>query len=422
MKQKRLGDILYVFDVNPYEITSDTDAEVVKVQEESFAGFIEMNPSLAEKIVKYNYHTMCVNVPEWAPYVEQEDPQETLTFGIYGSAAEVNVSQVVLRRQGGMVTQWTAGDNLFFPFQTECLEDDVFEVHLIEGVDPANLNITGDEYVNWGWVGEDPRTYTGLVTMSSSISIGIESSEPSTYKLYLQGTDINDTNLRVTTNSVQVALEDLVAGIDVAEDTLIEVWLLTEDINDYDVSSISTWMNESTDGGHLHYWRNMLAGDTTINISFIGGVNFNAKWDGAPENVSQINIGNTSVTGNDLTDPNWTETVHLHPGQSQVTFFVSTGLPTDMSTFKVGFRDDQPTWSEYHYAYKQTDPVTGEPFYTDAGDASGSTITNPGTWTYNNTPETGLPYITFTLPSTDANGNAFVDNTEIKINSEVEGS
>ena len=380
MKQKKLGDILYVFDVMPYEITSDTDAEVVKVQEESFAGFIEMNPSLAEKIVKYNYHTMCVNVPEWAPYVDEEDPQEQLTFGIYGSAAEANVS------------------------------------------DPANLNITGDEYVNWGWVGEDPRTYTGLVTMSSSISIGIDAAEPSTYKLYLQGTDINDTNLRVDIDSSQVALEDLVDGIDIAQETLIEVWLLTEDINDYDVSSISTWMNESTDGGHLHYWRNMLAGDTTINISFIGGVNFNAKWDGAPENVSQINIGNTSVTGNDLTDPNWTETVHLHPGQSQVTFFVSTGLPTDMSTFKVGFRDDQPTWSEYHYAYKQTDPVTGEPFYTDAGDASGSTITNPGTWTYNNTPDTGLPYITFTLPSTDANGNAFVDNTEIKINSQVEGS
>ena len=27
---------------------------------------------------------MCVNVPEWAPYVDEEDPQEQLTFGIYG--------------------------------------------------------------------------------------------------------------------------------------------------------------------------------------------------------------------------------------------------------------------------------------------------------------------------------------------------
>ena len=74
MKQKKINDILYVFDITPYQITEDTDAEVIKVQEECVAGFKELNESLADKIVAYNYHIMCVQVPEWAPYVDEPDP------------------------------------------------------------------------------------------------------------------------------------------------------------------------------------------------------------------------------------------------------------------------------------------------------------------------------------------------------------
>ena len=74
MQQKKLGDILYVFDITPYEITEDTDATVIKVQEECYAGFAELNESLADKIVKYNYHVLCTNTPEWAPYVDEPDP------------------------------------------------------------------------------------------------------------------------------------------------------------------------------------------------------------------------------------------------------------------------------------------------------------------------------------------------------------
>ena len=78
---------------------------------------------------------------------------------------------------------------------------------------------------------------------------------------------------------------------------------------------------------------------------------------------------------------------------------------------------------ETHFAYKQTDPDTGEVFYSDAEDASGNTVTNPGTWQYNNTPDQGvLPWIGFKFPSTDKNGNAWADNTEIKIISSVSGS
>lgn len=75
MQQKKIGDILYVFDVTPYEITEDTSAEIIKVQEECVAGFKTLNASLADKIVAYNYHAIVAQVPVWAPYVDDVSPE-----------------------------------------------------------------------------------------------------------------------------------------------------------------------------------------------------------------------------------------------------------------------------------------------------------------------------------------------------------
>lgn len=74
MQQKKISDILYVFDTTPYQITEDTDAEIIKVQEESYPGFVELNESLADKFVKYNYKVICVTQQEWMPYINQPDP------------------------------------------------------------------------------------------------------------------------------------------------------------------------------------------------------------------------------------------------------------------------------------------------------------------------------------------------------------
>lgn len=74
MRQKLLDKILYVFDVTPYEITEDVDeATTIKVQQETYDGFIALNPDLASKIVKYNYHMLTVNRLEWADYVNEPD-------------------------------------------------------------------------------------------------------------------------------------------------------------------------------------------------------------------------------------------------------------------------------------------------------------------------------------------------------------
>ncbi|MEE3443218.1 MAG: hypothetical protein VZQ49_00025 [Methanobrevibacter sp.] len=123
MKQKRINDILYVFDITPYQITEDTEAEVIKVQEECVAGFKELNESFADKIVAYNYHVACVQVPEWAPYVDQDDslPIEpvagqtewTVTLTGTGLSAET----VTIKNNGETVAlaeSYTVGENAWF--------------------------------------------------------------------------------------------------------------------------------------------------------------------------------------------------------------------------------------------------------------------------------------------------------------------
>ena len=514
MKQKKLGNILYVFDVMPYEITQDTDVEIIKVQEESYNGFLDMNQSLAEKIVKYNYHTMCVNVPEWAPYVEQEDPQGQLTFGIYGAGAIDAINQIQVQDADNVILEsWNAGVNLEFPFQATFDEGQHFAVEFADGVNPDLLDIIGDA-LSIGWQDAETNNFwRATPALSASTSVGIESSEPSTHEVVINS-DITMTEIMEQTPDHQTIVNTYTSPSSPFIMTVNDGNIVTVEFDNgepsyiYDISPIGffsgQWQNPDTgkyiswsepisddvnvtiqprnytvtlDGGDIHshvtvkmngetvqtnieyqnvadgtvvdvyptdnvddyvlisgavwdtdHWTATVNGaDLTISINYLGeGVNFNASWyqGSTPENLDQINIGSTPVTSNALTDPSWTDTVRLYPGTSSVNFYISTGLPIDMKTFMIDFTyqvDGHEDW-EQHYAYKQTDPDTGEAWYSDARDASGGSVSNPGIWEYNNTPDTGLPYITFTLPSTDKNGNAFADNTSIQIYVQVSGS
>ena len=501
MKQKKLNNILYVFDVNPYEITQDTDAEVIKVQEESYKGFVEMNQSLAEKIVKYNYHTMCVNVPEWAPYVEQEDPQGSLTFGIYGSAASDAINQIQVQNADNVIIRsWQAGVDLEFPFQTDVEEGQHCVIECKEGISylPNEFNVTGMEYLPISW--EDQETgnrWYATQPITDSISIGINAASPSTWTVTLDGASIhqavtvkmNDETVPTeyqyqnvadgtvvdvypTQNVADYSLisgavwdtdhwtatvngEDLTITIDYAPSTTYTITLDAQNLSDQNIevklndnqvaltgeyvcqdndtltfwplANPSDYIASNVDGfddtpGQEHWWKTVNSSETIV-LTYLGaGVNFNASWlNSGVENVSELVVCGHPVTGNDLIDPDWTETVRAYPGSSQVQYFVSTGLPTDMEYIEIDFEYGNDE-HEYHFAYKQTDPDTGEVFYSDAMDDQGTGIPNPGIWTYNNTPDSGLPYIVFTLPSTDKDGNAFVDNTNMKITALVSGS
>ena len=71
MKQKKIGDILYVFQETPYVITEDTDAEVIKIQLEAVEGFKAINNStINAKIEPFNYMLFTVKRQEWADYVD----------------------------------------------------------------------------------------------------------------------------------------------------------------------------------------------------------------------------------------------------------------------------------------------------------------------------------------------------------------
>jgi len=407
MKQKRLGDILYVFDVNPYEITQDTDATTIKVQEESYKGFVKMNSSLAEKIVKYNYHVICVNTPEWAPYVDEEDPQEQLTFSIYGSAAASSIHQIQVQNADNVVIRsWVQGVDLEFPFQASFDEGQHFTVEFADSVNPDTLNITGDA-LSIGWQDQETSRYwKATPALSTSTSVGIEPAEPATYRLNLSGENINDTNLRVDINHNQAPLVDLINGIDIAQDTLVEVWLLTEDIKDYDVSSISSWMNQSTEGG-LHYWRNMPAEDKTIDIPFIPSVTFDLLFGDAQHNLSvsginTLSFGSTNFSSSTLEDYNTEYHASLRPGHDNVTFYINPPyVASDLWYIKVG------EYSSNFY----TDPVTGKKAVKDAG--------NSATWTFDDNPQSGLPWVSLSLPETDPDGNAWTDHSSLIINGQL---
>lgn len=508
MKQKLLNSTLYVFDVNPYIITEDaSEATVIKVQEECYKGFVEMNPELVDKLTKYNYHVVCVNTPEWSPYVEQEDPQGSLTFGIYGSAAADAINQIQVQNAENVILQsWVAGVDLEFPFQCNveegqhCAVECKDNVNILQGFDvtgieylpvhwidqetghhwyatspitdsisiginaasPAEITVTapwGLEIYNEAqdtWVdvyqdSENPelehgnlvvgRTYsvdqkgigqgkvvvfnpecgTGsqgivgaqFIAPETDLTITLVEIKPSTYTFVLEGSNIHqNATVKVNGETTSYTPEQLVDGVQVNDGDVIDIYP-TQNTADYSLVSGATW---DTD----HWTATVNGANVDIWINYLGaGVNFTASWfsGSTPENVDEILIGSTSVTGNDLTNQAYSNVVRLYPGSSQIKYFISTGLPTDMTHFDIKFMN---YW--LHYSYKQTNPDTGEVFYSDAADASGTTLQHPGIWTYDNNPDSGLPWIAFTLPEVDENGNAFVDNTLISIDSKVSGS
>jgi hypothetical protein len=94
MKQKLLDKILYVFSVEPYEITEDADkADVIKVQLECLDGYVELNPDLVSKLTPYNYHLFTVNKQEWADYVDEPDPAKKYKIEVTGvDSYHVNIA------------------------------------------------------------------------------------------------------------------------------------------------------------------------------------------------------------------------------------------------------------------------------------------------------------------------------------------
>lgn len=83
--QKKVNNHLYVFDLTPFEITENTDASVIFVQNECLDGYKELNPSLVSKMQGFNQFLLCVQKQEWSM------PADPVDGGLEWSAASATV-------------------------------------------------------------------------------------------------------------------------------------------------------------------------------------------------------------------------------------------------------------------------------------------------------------------------------------------
>lgn len=94
MTQKKIGDILYVFSTTPYEITQDTTATTIYVQEELLAGYKTVNASLASKIKPFNYHVLVATPQPWNEYVEAKYTP-SLAWSVSSATVTINSEENV---------------------------------------------------------------------------------------------------------------------------------------------------------------------------------------------------------------------------------------------------------------------------------------------------------------------------------------
>ena len=79
MKQVKQNNILYVLDTEAYEITQDTDVDIIYVPEDSYNDYVELNPTL--ELTKHNYNTIRVTyeLEYFKPIEEKYLTIETIT-------------------------------------------------------------------------------------------------------------------------------------------------------------------------------------------------------------------------------------------------------------------------------------------------------------------------------------------------------
>lgn len=87
MKQVKVNNVLYVIDTEAYEITQDTDAGIIFVPEDSYADYVELNPTLT--LTKYNYNMFRVTTPEWdspEPPTPTKETRLVITYDVQSTA------------------------------------------------------------------------------------------------------------------------------------------------------------------------------------------------------------------------------------------------------------------------------------------------------------------------------------------------
>lgn len=277
MKQKKINDILYVFDITPYQITEDTDAEVIKVQEECVAGFKELNESLANKIVAYNYHVMCVQVPEWAPYVDESDPEppvvKNYTFTLYPGAER---AKIIVNFSDGQAYQATV-DESHMPGMNDPINIEgygEYEGYVYTYEVPENIEITLNPIYDIKNYTYDTKVYsydseTLLLTPSIVMDadkavycVYAEQAEPDTYTITIDATGLNDQNAEFKINGEKVTLD---GSYTVNSGSYFEFWPLTS-YSDFTVTGLTL----DDTAGSEHWYSDTIVSDVKYAIHYKG--------------------------------------------------------------------------------------------------------------------------------------------------------
>ena len=84
MRQKKLGNILYVMSQSPYKLTEDLDVSIIYVDTNLYDEFVKLNQSL--DLTRYNYLLLRKSDPPYWPYVNAKEERDfdfdTLTFNV----------------------------------------------------------------------------------------------------------------------------------------------------------------------------------------------------------------------------------------------------------------------------------------------------------------------------------------------------
>lgn len=205
--QKVVNNHLYVFDLTPFEITENTDASVIFVQNECVEGYKELNSDVADKIQGFNQFLLCVQKQEWSM------PADPVDGGLEWSASTATVR----------IGDTNSYPTLINPNELEVTYSSSNEsVATIDSTGAITLVGPGSTTITAAYAGGD--TY---YAQSVSYTLTVEAAQQETgHTLRIEGYDLHS-HIDVYFNSELQDLSgaQLVDGVPVIESTAIKITL-----------------------------------------------------------------------------------------------------------------------------------------------------------------------------------------------------
>lgn len=239
--QKLIGTDLYVFDLIPFEITQQTEAEVIYVQHECINGYKEANPSLADKMKGFNQFTITVTDP-WAGGVEPT-PVTEHTITLNGTNLEGNVTVKLNDQTVELESSYTAeSSTVLWIYPTQDTSD-----YTAEGL---------------AWNNEEHAFWTGF-DEDKTVSLTYTEPQPQTYTATITGSGINGDTVEVHKDQQTI---EFASEYELTEGEGLEVFY-KEDASRYTAVSTTGWAWDENEPAHW-YIDNGIHENVTLELSY----------------------------------------------------------------------------------------------------------------------------------------------------------